>query len=71
MEPRKWEGLYFGHIIPTLVLDPNGLKDQYADYQKLNYDHSMINYSYAVENPKAYKAYGKDFLGINSILFQK
>jgi hypothetical protein len=26
----------------------------------------MINYSYAVENPKAYKAYGKDFWGLTA-----
>lgn len=57
--------LFWAHY-SYLGLDPNGLKDQYADYQKLNYDHSMINYSYAVENPKAYKAYGKNFWGLTA-----
>ncbi|HFK5507392.1 glucoamylase family protein [Elizabethkingia anophelis] len=57
--------LFWAHY-SYLGLDPNGLKDQYADYQKLNYDHSMINYSYAVENPKAYKAYGKYFWGLTA-----
>lgn len=63
---QKYGGPLFWAHYSYLGLDPNGLKDQYADYQKLNYDHSMINYSYAVENPKKYKAYGKDFWGLTA-----
>lgn len=63
---EKMGGPLFWAHYSYLGLDPNGLKDQYADYQKLNYDHSMINYSYAVENPKAYKGYGKDFWGLTA-----
>lgn len=63
---EKMGGPLFWAHYSYLGLDPNGLKDQYADYQKLNYDHSMINYSYAVENPKAYKGYGKYFWGLTA-----
>lgn len=47
-------------------LNPKGLKDQYADYWELNRNHTMIQYKYAVDNPKNYKGYGEDLWGLTS-----
>ncbi|MGV3763480.1 glucoamylase family protein [Parapedobacter sp.] len=49
--------LFWSHY-SYLGLDPRGLKDQYADYWELNRNHALIQYDYAVENPKGYKGYG-------------
>ncbi|WP_161888484.1 glucoamylase family protein [Pontibacter russatus] len=49
-----------------LGLDPRGLKDKYADYWKLNQNHTMIQYEYAVDNPKNFEGYGKDTWGLTS-----
>ncbi|RIJ34472.1 glucoamylase family protein [Pontibacter oryzae] len=49
-----------------LGLDPRGLKDRYADYWKLNENHTMIQHDYCVENPKNYKGYGEDAWGLTS-----
>ncbi|SNR63267.1 hypothetical protein SAMN04488009_2855 [Maribacter sedimenticola] len=47
-------------------LNPKGLKDQYADYWELNRNHTIIQYKYAVDNPKNYKGYGEDLWGLTS-----
>ncbi len=57
--------LFWAHY-SYLGLDPKGLKDQYADYWKLNTNHAMIQYKYAVDNPKNFKGYGKDMWGMTS-----
>ncbi|MBD0777954.1 beta-glucosidase [Maribacter sp. ANRC-HE7] len=49
-----------------LGLDPNGLTDQYADYKKLNTNHALIQYKYAVDNPNGYKGYGENCWGLTS-----
>lgn len=49
-----------------LGLDPRGLKDKYADYWKLNENHTLIQRDYCVENPKNYKGYGEDAWGLTS-----
>src|SRR5680860_273817 len=49
-----------------LGLDPKGLTDQYADYWKLNQNHALIQYKYAVDNPHNYKGYGKNLWGLTS-----
>ncbi|CAM3350262.1 glucoamylase family protein [Zobellia roscoffensis] len=49
-----------------LGLNPKDLKDQYADYWKLNENHAMIQYRHAVENPHEYKGYGKNLWGFTS-----
>ena len=49
-----------------LTIDPRGLKDRYADYWEQNVNHSMINYKYCVDNPKAYKGYGENCWGLTS-----
>ncbi|WP_047244916.1 glucoamylase family protein [Maribacter thermophilus] len=49
-----------------LGLDPNGLVDQYGDYEKLNVNHALIQYKYAVDNPKGYEGYGENCWGLTS-----
>lgn len=57
--------LFWAHY-SYLGLDPNGLKDQYADYWKLNQNHALIHYKYCVENPKNYEGYGENCWGLTS-----
>ena len=57
--------LFFSHY-SFLGLDPRGLKDIYADYWKQNQNHTLINYSYCVENPKKFKGYGPDCWGLSA-----
>lgn len=57
--------LFFSHY-SFLGLSPKGLKDQYADYWKQNQHHSLINYSYCVDNPKAFKGYGENCWGLTA-----
>ncbi|MGB6152727.1 MAG: glucoamylase family protein, partial [Pricia sp.] len=49
-----------------LGLNPNGLTDQYGDYWKLNQNHALIHYKYAVDNPENYKGYGERVWGLTS-----
>ena len=57
--------LFFAHY-SFLALNPKGLKDQYADYWEQNRNHSLINYSYCVENPKQYGGYGNHCWGLTA-----
>jgi hypothetical protein len=49
-----------------LGLDPRGLKDKYTDYWTENTNHTLINYTWCVNNPKKYKGYGKNNWGLTS-----
>ena len=49
-----------------LGLDPHGLKDWYADYWQQNQNHTLINYAYCVDNPKAFKGYGENCWGLTA-----
>jgi hypothetical protein len=49
-----------------LGLDPNGLKDRYADYWKENTHQSLINYQWCVTNPKKFKGYGFNNWGLTA-----
>ncbi|MCH5599657.1 glucoamylase family protein [Niabella ginsengisoli] len=57
--------LFFSHY-SFLGLSPKGLKDQYADYWKQNQNHTLINYAYCVDNPKAFKGYGENCWGLTA-----
>ncbi len=57
--------LFWAHY-SYLGLDPNGLKDEYADYWKENVNQAMINYEWCVKNPLHYKGYGPDSWGLTS-----
>ena len=50
--------LFWAHY-SYLGLDPKGLTDQYGDYWKLNQNHALINYRYAVDNPQGYEEIGR------------
>ena len=47
-------------------LDPRGLKDRYADYWEQNKNHTLINYTYCVDNPKKFKGYGENCWGLTA-----
>ena len=49
-----------------LGLDPNGLKDQYADYWVQNKNHTLINYTYCLKNPGKFKGYGENCWGLTA-----
>ena len=57
--------LFFSHY-SFLGLDPRGLKDQYADYWEQNQNHTLINYSYCVDNPKKWKGFGENCWGLTA-----
>ena len=57
--------LFFSHY-SFLGINPQGLKDQYADYWAQNRNHSLINYNYCTENPKAYAGYSADCWGLTA-----
>jgi len=63
--PEYGGPLFWAHY-SYLGLDPRGLKDKYADYWEENKNHTMINYSWCVENPLKYKGYGPNNWGLTA-----
>jgi len=57
--------LFWAHY-SYLGLNPKGLTDQYGDYWKLNKNHALVHYRYAVDNPKNYNGYGENVWGLTS-----
>ena len=57
--------LFFSHY-SFLGLSPKGLKDRYANYWQQNQNHTLINYSYCVDNPKAFKGYSEKCWGLTA-----
>lgn len=57
--------LFWAHY-SYLGLNPKGLKDKYADYWEENKNQTLINYDYAIANPKGYKGYGKNSWGLTA-----
>lgn len=57
--------LFFSHY-SFLGIDPDGLKDVYADYQTQTTNHTKINYSYCVDNPKKYFGYSNSCWGLTA-----
>ncbi|MCL6523060.1 MAG: beta-glucosidase [Thermoflavifilum sp.] len=57
--------LFWAHY-SYLGLNPHGLKDHYADYEKENFDQTMINYLWCVNNPLHYKGYGPHNWGLTA-----
>src|SRR5699024_11299767 len=63
---EKYGGpLFWGHY-SFLGLDPKGLSDIYADYWKLNKNHTLINRQWCIENPNNYEGYGKKNWGLSA-----
>lgn len=62
----NWGGPMFLAHYSFLGLNPNGLKDQYANYMEQNRNHAMINYSYCVDNPQGYSGYSEHCWGLTA-----
>lgn len=63
--PENGGPLFFSHY-SFLGLNPNGLKDAYADYGLQNKAHAMINYRYSVANPKKFLGYSEECWGLTA-----
>jgi hypothetical protein len=57
--------LFFAHY-SYLGLDPRNLSDTYANYWTQNVNHSLINYSYCVDNPKDFVGYSEENWGLTA-----
>ena len=57
--------LFFAHY-SFLGINPNGLTDQYADYQVQTQNHAKINYQYCTTNPLNYYGYSSLCWGLTA-----
>ena len=57
--------LFWAHY-SFLGLDPNGLKDKYADYFGEMKNYTLINRDYCIRNPKGYTGYSEDAWGLTA-----
>lgn len=57
--------LFWSHY-SYLGLDPRNLNDRYGKYWDINKNHTLINYRYAIDNPKKYDGYGENCWGLTS-----
>ena len=57
--------LFFAHY-SFLGINPTGLKDQFADYTIQNKNHTLINYTYCVNNPLGYFGYSDQCWGLTA-----
>jgi hypothetical protein len=57
--------LFFSHY-SFLGINPNGLKDSYADYTTQVKNHTIINYRYCVANPLNYFGYSNQCWGLTA-----
>lgn len=57
--------LFWAHY-SFLGLDPNGLKDRYANYFDEMRNYTLINRAYCIRNPKKYKGYGENAWGLTA-----
>lgn len=63
---QKMGGPLFWAHYSYLGLNPMGLKDQYADYQKENTNQTLINRAWCMENVANFKGYGEDLWGLTA-----
>lgn len=47
-------------------MNPNGLKDRYADYFEENRNQTLINRAWCIENSGGFKGYGEDLWGLTA-----
>jgi hypothetical protein len=57
--------LFFSHY-SFLGINPNGLNDAYANYQTQTLNHTKINYTYCVNNPKNFFGYSDSCWGLTA-----
>ena len=63
--PSNGGPLFFEHY-SFLGINPNGLKDTYADYHLQTQAHSLINYNYCVSNPIRFNGYSDSCWGLTA-----
>lgn len=63
--PELGGPLFFAHY-SFLSINPNGLSDGYANYTTQTKNHTLINYSYCVANPKNYYGYSNTCWGLTA-----
>ena len=63
--PELGGPLFFSHY-SFLGINPNGLSDTYANYTTQTKNHTLINYSYCVANPKNYYGYSNNCWGLTA-----
>jgi hypothetical protein len=63
--PAMGGPLFFAHY-SFLGLNPNGLTDAYAHYEKQVRSHALINYNYCKSNPKSYFGYSDSVWGLTA-----
>ncbi len=63
--PPQGGPLFFEHY-SFLGINPNNLKDPYADYGEQTKAHSLINYNYCVSNPKNFYGYSPQVWGLTA-----
>ena len=57
--------LFFEHY-SFMGINPNGLTDQYANYQTQTVNHTKINYEYCKANPKQWYGYSEQCWGLTA-----
>ena len=57
--------LFWAHY-SFLGLNPNGLKDKYANYFEEMKNYTLLNRAYCIRNPKGYKGYGENSWGLTA-----
>ncbi|WP_294592525.1 glucoamylase family protein [uncultured Bacteroides sp.] len=62
---EKGGPLFLSHY-SFLGINPEGLKDQYADYWEQNRNHTLINYNHCVENPNGFGGYSSSCWGLTA-----
>lgn len=63
--PPNGGPLFFEHY-SFLGINPNGLKDAYADYEAQTRAHAQINYNYCVANPQQFYGYSAQNWGLTA-----
>ncbi len=63
--PAAGGPLFFEHY-SFLGINPNGLADAYANYATQTKNHTLINYSYCIANPKNYYGYSDSCWGLTA-----
>jgi len=63
--PNLGGPLFFAHY-SFLGINPTNLTDAYANYWTQNQNHSLINYSYCVDNPHSFNGYSTSIWGLTA-----
>ncbi|HMK19050.1 MAG TPA: glucoamylase family protein [Chitinophagaceae bacterium] len=63
--PAAGGPLFFEHY-SFLGINPNGLSDTYANYTTQTKNHTLINYTYCVSNPKGWYGYSDSCWGLTA-----